>query len=135
VYNSVKSGRRTEVLVRKLVDHCTQQHIALRLWCVSMFHTDIPECLQQEVLSTPLRSAPAVVREVVPALAKYANVMGYSDSGLPAPGDGPKVIRLHHAGAGHTGRWPVECPACGQNVARELTETLGVAQAGERFSF
>ncbi|XP_070184187.1 uncharacterized protein [Littorina saxatilis] len=49
----------------------------------------------------------------------------YSDSGVPAPGDGLRVIRLSHHGNAHRGRWPVECQQCGKEVAVELRR-LGV---------
>ena len=67
------------------------------LWCAGVYNDDIPRQLQEEVLTTPLRSAPVIVSEVqsVLDLWSYA-IRGYSDSGLPAPGDGPSVIKLHH---------------------------------------
>ena len=83
------------------------------------------------MLTTPLRSAPSVLREVQPALAARSDeIHGYSDSGLPAPGDGPIVIRLDHGGDGHRGLNPVDCDQCGRDVADTLRR-IGVGGGGE----
>ena len=103
----------------------------LYLWCAGVVHRDIPPELQEEVLTTPLRSAPSVVREVQPALdARSDDIHGYSDSGLPAPGDGPSVIRLDHGGYGHSGQYPVDCDQCGRDIAARLRR-IGVGVGGE----
>ena len=103
----------------------------LYLWCAGVVHTAIPRQLQEEVLTTPLRSAPSVVREVQPALdVRSDDIHGYSDSGLPAPGDGPSVIELHHRGYGHSGQYPVDCDQCGKDVAATL-RSIGVGGGGE----
>ena len=103
----------------------------LYLWCAGVDHTDIPPELQEEVLTTPLRSAPSVVREVKPALDEWSrDIHGYSDSGLPAPGDGPSVIELHHGGYGHRKQDPVDCDQCGRDVADTLRR-IGVGVGGE----
>ena len=103
----------------------------VNLWCAGVFYTDIPSELQEEVFTTPLRSAPVILREIGPVIdrLKYA-VHPYSDNGLPAPGDGPSVVRLIHYGDAHTGRWPTDCERCGQDVAAELIR-LGVGRRGE----
>ena len=54
----------------------------------------------------------------------------YSDSGLPAPGDGPSVVRLIHRGNAHEGRRPTDCEQCGREVAAELRR-LNVGTGGE----
>ena len=103
----------------------------LYLWCAGVYHSDIPPELQEEVLTTPLRSAPVIVREVRPELFVHSSeIHGYSDSGLPAPGDGPSVIQLHHGGYGHRGRRPVDCDQCGRDVAAKL-RSIGVGVGGE----
>ena len=99
--------------MRKLTGRVTH----LCLWCAGVDHIDIPPELQEEVLTTPLRSAPVIVREVQPELYEWSDVIhGYSDSGLPAPGDGPSVIELEHRGDGHRGRHPVDCDQCGLSL-------------------
>ena len=103
----------------------------LCLWCAGVSHSDIPRQLQEEVLTTPLRSAPSVVREVKPELDEWSDeIHGYSDSGLPAPGDGPSVIDLDHDGYGHRGLNPVDCDQCGRDVADTLRR-IGVGGGGE----
>ena len=109
----------------------TGQVTHLYLWCAGVYHRDIPPELQEEVLTTPLRSAPVIVREVKPELDAWSRaIRGYSDSGLPAPGDGPSVIQLDHDGYGHRGRYPVDCDQCGRDVADTLRR-IGVGGGGE----
>ena len=113
--------------MRKLTGRVTH----LYLWCAGVYHGDIPQELQEEVLTTPLRSAPVIVRKVRPALAAWSDTIhDYSDSGLPAPGDGPSVIQLHHRGDGHRGRHSVDCDQCGRDVAATLRR-IGVGGGGE----
>ena len=102
----------------------------LYLWCAGVGHTTIPPELQVEILTTPLRSAPVVLRVVQPAIDEWSRegqVHGYSDSGLPAPGDGPSVVRLYHHGDGHKSGHPVDCVQCGHDVAALLSR-LGVGE-------
>ena len=113
--------------MRKLTGRVTH----LYLWCACVYHRDIPQELREEVLTTPLRSAPVIVRAVQPALGMRSGyIHGYSDSGLPAPGDGPSVIELHHRGDGHSDGHPVDCDQCGRDVAATL-RSIGVGGAGE----
>ena len=103
----------------------------LYLWCAGVVYRGIPPELQEEVLTTPLRSAPVIVREVQPALDVCSDAIHrYSDSGLPAPGDGPSVIELHHDGYGHRELDPVDCVQCGRDVAAQL-HSIGVGAGGE----
>nr|KAG5693855.1 hypothetical protein BaRGS_009911 [Batillaria attramentaria] len=74
------------------------------------------------------RCTPRILKEVQDALSR-TDVAQYSISGTPSPSDGPNIIQLRHQGAGHTGRWPVECFLCGQEVARVLKE-LHVGETG-----
>ena len=109
----------------------TGQVTHLCLWCAGVYHSDIPQELQEEVLTTPLRSAPVIVRTVQPELDGWSDVIhDYSDSGLPAPGDGPSVIQLHHRGDGHSDGHPVDCDQCGRDVAATLRR-IGVGGGGE----
>ena len=83
------------------------------------------------MLTTPLRSAPSVLRELQPELDEWSHLIhGYSDSGLPALGDGPSVIELDHDGDGHRGLNPVDCDQCGRDVADTLRR-IGVGGGGE----
>ena len=114
----------------RLVSKLTARVTHLFLWCAGVAHTAIPPELQKEILTTPLRCAPAVMRVVQPALglwSRYGQVHGYSDSGLPAPGDGPSVVELYHRGDGHANVHPVDCVQCGHDVAAVLRR-LGVGE-------
>ncbi|XP_070199033.1 uncharacterized protein [Littorina saxatilis] len=111
----------------RLVTRLAQQVPHLYLWCAGIVNTEIPPALQTQVFTVPLRSAPAVLREIQPGMQDYP-VHDYSDSGVPAPGDGLSVIRLSHHGNAHTGRWPVDCAQCGQDIAVELRR-LGVGRS------
>ncbi|XP_070202906.1 uncharacterized protein [Littorina saxatilis] len=121
--SSAKDGPRLTRLVTRLA----QQVPHLYLWCAGTINTDIPPALQTQVFTVPLRSAPAVLREIQPVIHRYP-VHDYSDSGVPAPGDGLSVIRLSHHGNAHTGRWPVNCAQCGQDIAAQLRR-LGVGRS------
>ncbi|KAK7098194.1 uncharacterized protein [Littorina saxatilis] len=111
----------------RLVTRLAQQVPHLYLWCAGIHNTEIPPALQTQVFTVPLRSAPAVLREIQPGMQDYP-VHDYSDSGVPAPGDGLSVIRLSHHGNAHTGRWPLDCAQCGQDIAAELCR-LGVGRS------
>ena len=103
----------------------------LNIWMAGVYDNYIPPQLPREALTTPLRSAPAILREVGPEVERWSGyVLPYSDSGLPAPGDGPSVVRLIHGGNAHTGRRPMDCAQCGREVAVELRR-LGVGTGGE----
>ena len=119
-----------EQSLQRLVSKLTGRVTHLYLWCAGVGHTDIPSALQVELLTSPLRSAPAVLREVQPAVdlwSRVGQVHGYSDSGLPAPGDGPSVMQLYHHGDSHTSDHPVDCVQCGHDVAA-LLRRLGVGE-------
>ncbi|XP_070202845.1 uncharacterized protein [Littorina saxatilis] len=111
----------------RLVTRLAQQVPHLYLWCAGTNNRDIPPALQTQVFTVPLRSAPAVLREIQPVIHRI-NVHAYSDSGVPAPGDGLSVIRLSHHGNAHTGRWPLDCAQCGQDIAAVLRR-LGVGRS------
>ena len=116
--------------LHRLVSELTGRVTHLYLWCAGVGHTDIPPALQVELLTSPLRSAPAVLRAVQPAVGVWSGmgkVHGYSDSGLPDPGDGPSVVRLYHHDDGHTSDHPVDCVQCGHDVAAVLRR-LGVGE-------
>ena len=117
--------------LHRLVSELTGRVRHLYLWCAGVVHRDIPQELQEEVLTTPLRSAPVIVRKVQSEVVGWSyKIRGYSDSGLPAPGDGPSVIQLEHGGHGHRDGHPVDCDRCGRDVAATLL-SIGVGGGGE----
>ena len=117
--------------LQRLVSELTGRVQNLHLWAACVYHDNRPPALQEEVLTTPLRSAPVVVRKVEQTVTVRSGfVHPYSDSGLPAPGDGPSVIRLTHHGNAHTGRNQADCEQCGHQIADELRH-LGVGSGGE----
>ncbi|XP_070203734.1 uncharacterized protein [Littorina saxatilis] len=98
---------------------------------------DIPPALQTQVFTVPLRSAPAILRQIQPVMDRL-KVKDYKDSGVPAIGDGLNVIRLSHHGNAHTGRWPLDCAQCGQDIAavlRRLGVGRSVANSPSRLSY
>ena len=120
----------TEQDLHRLVSELTGRVPHLYLWCAGVGHTDIPPALQEEILTTPLRSSPVVLRGVQPELdlcSREGKVHGYSNSGLPAPGDGPRVVKLYQHGDGHTNDHPMDCVKCGHDVAAVLSR-LGVGE-------
>ncbi|KAK7105175.1 uncharacterized protein [Littorina saxatilis] len=131
--SSQKQGPRHTRLVTRLA----QQVPHLYLWCAGTNNCDIPPALQTQVFTVPLRSAPAVLREIQPVIHRF-NVHDYSDSGVPAPGDGLSVIRLSHHGNDHRGRWPLDCAQCGQDIAvvlRRLGVGSSAANSPSRLSY
>ncbi|XP_070209383.1 uncharacterized protein [Littorina saxatilis] len=126
---STKQGPLHKDMVTELVNTVPKLH----LWSACVLKEGIPEQLQEEIFTTPLRCAPVVLRELQPAISRF-NVYDYSDMGIPSHGDGPNVIRLYHQGKGHVGQWPVECPQCGCDVAAEL-RLLGVGTTGTSLKY
>ncbi|XP_070203224.1 uncharacterized protein [Littorina saxatilis] len=124
---SFDSRDRHGPLLTRLVTRLAQQVPHLYLWCAGVLNRDLPTALQTHVFTVPLRSAPTVLREIQPVIHRF-KVNDYSDSGMPAPGDGLSVIRLSHHGNAHTGRWPVDCSQCGQDIAAVLRR-LGVGSS------
>ncbi|XP_025078802.1 uncharacterized protein LOC112554939 [Pomacea canaliculata] len=94
----------------------------LHLWAASCFHDYIPDGWEVEYLTRPLRSPPAVVREVEQdkMITTHNYVLPYSERGVPDHTDGPPVTRLYHRGQGHSGERPVSCVTCGREVASFL---------------
>lgn len=103
----------------------------LHVWAADMGNIDIPTQLDQAVFTVPLRYCSVVLREVEEGISHYSTVASYTDCGLPAPSDGPNVIRLVHyrnGHEGHDGRWPVQCWQCGLQVADLLCRRLAVGR-------
>lgn len=87
----------------------------------------IPQQLQEEKMTTPLRYPTTVLSEVGKAFHIFNDVVyPYSlPGGASSPCDGLPVIYLTHEGVRHEELWPVECEECGKCVA-ELLQQLGV---------
>ncbi|XP_025079698.1 uncharacterized protein LOC112555480 [Pomacea canaliculata] len=94
----------------------------LHLWAASCFHDYTPAGWQVEYLTRPLRSPPAVVREVEQdtKIAIHREVLPYRERGVPDHTDGPPVTRLYHRGQGHSERLRDDCVTCGREVASFL---------------
>ncbi|XP_070206633.1 uncharacterized protein [Littorina saxatilis] len=119
-----KSARRALCqLIEKLTTKCPD----LRLWACRVDRSELSPLLHTESLTLPLRCAPVIVREVQPAFTQLTHLENYSDTMLPSPADGLRVITLRHQGEGHIVMWPVECCECGSIIADELTR-LGVGR-------
>lgn len=103
----------------------------VRLWIASSKGTNLPPELHKETLTVPLRSAPSVVAEVDKGVRALENIPDYTCAGIPAPLDGPKVIRLHHQGPDHLEANIVECEQCGRNIATELQQLKVGARQGK----
>ncbi|XP_025100549.1 uncharacterized protein LOC112567889 [Pomacea canaliculata] len=94
----------------------------LHLWAASCYDGYAPASWQVEYLTRPLRSPPAVVREVkkdIDLTLRY-RVKPYSKRGVPDHTYGPPVRRLYHQLHGHSGYSPVHCVTCGRDVASFL---------------
>ncbi|XP_025112556.1 uncharacterized protein LOC112575146 isoform X2 [Pomacea canaliculata] len=102
----------------------------LHLWSASCYHGHAPAGWQVEYLTRPLRSPPAVVREVEQDLAITGthDVHMYSERGVPVHADGPPVKRVCHRGEGHSNR-SGDCVTCCREVARFL-RSLHVGATG-----
>ena len=124
------NNRTVGARYRKLVKELNSRVPDLHLWAACIGHKGVAPELQTETLTTPLRCSPVVVREIQSVLHRFSDVASYSDSGVPAPGDGLPVARLRHHGNGHDpDESPLGCYACGQSVAAELRR-LGVGVRG-----
>ncbi|XP_025113952.1 uncharacterized protein LOC112575976 [Pomacea canaliculata] len=94
----------------------------LHLWAASCLHGDAPTGWQVEYLTRPLRSPPAVVREVEQSDMIYPQfvVKSYSERGVTDHTDGPPVRLLSHRKQGHSDGQPGDCVTCGREVASFL---------------
>ncbi|XP_025111917.1 uncharacterized protein LOC112574815 [Pomacea canaliculata] len=103
-----------------LCDKLLIQVPRLHLWAASYFHKNAPSGWQVEHLTRPLRSPPAVVREVEQdkKIIKHRDVKPYSERGVPNHTDGPPVTRLYHRG--HSCHRSADCVTCGREVASFL---------------
>ncbi|XP_025113321.1 uncharacterized protein LOC112575586 [Pomacea canaliculata] len=106
------------LLCDKLLTYIPRVH----LWAASCFHERAPAGWQVEYLTRPLRSPPAVVREVErdEMITRSRLAKPYRERGVPDHTDGPPVTRLYHGGQGHSDCSPVDCVTCGRKVASFL---------------
>ncbi|XP_025099960.1 uncharacterized protein LOC112567481 [Pomacea canaliculata] len=95
----------------------------LHLWAASCYHGNATVGWQVEYLTRPLRSPPAVVREVEQdrSFTNDRDVLPYSERGVPDHTDGPPVRRLYHQRHGHSG----DSPENVTTTATTLTSTNG----------
>ncbi|XP_070178335.1 uncharacterized protein [Littorina saxatilis] len=107
-----------------------QRHVRFTLWAAGV-KLDVPADMERYVrkLTQPLRSPPAVVREVEQADdMKRGRVPAYTRPPVSAPCDGPPVLTVRHYDPGysdrqgHEGLYPWRCARCGELVADMLRD-------------
>ncbi|XP_070182575.1 uncharacterized protein [Littorina saxatilis] len=107
-----------------------QRHVRFTLWAAGV-KLDVPADMKRHVryLTEPLRSPPAVVREVEQAIdMKEGTVPAYTRPPVSAPCDGPPVLTVGHYERyrgdrqGHEGDFPWRCARCGELVADMLRD-------------
>ncbi|XP_070178941.1 uncharacterized protein [Littorina saxatilis] len=108
-----------------------QRHVRFTLWAAGV-KLRVPADMKRHVryLTEPLRSPPAVVREVEQANAmKDGTVPAYTRPPVSAPCDGPPVLTVDHYAdsyrgdrQGHEGRETWQCARCGELVADMLRD-------------
>ncbi|XP_070178943.1 uncharacterized protein [Littorina saxatilis] len=107
-----------------------QRHVRFTLWAAGV-KLDVPADMKRHVryLTQPLRSPPAVVREVEQADdMKRGTVPAYTRPPVSAPCDGPPVLTVDHYDRysgdrqGHEGDYTWECARCGELVADMLRD-------------
>ncbi|XP_025111731.1 uncharacterized protein LOC112574719 [Pomacea canaliculata] len=116
-----------------LCDKLLTQVPRLHLWAASCFHEHAPAGWQVENFTRPLRSPPAVIREVEREVyvSGCRDILPYRERGVPDHTEGPPVRRLYHRGQGHSGRLPGDCVTCGREVASFLHSLrVGVTESG-----
>ncbi|KAK7092750.1 uncharacterized protein [Littorina saxatilis] len=98
---------------------------SMHVWAGGMYRPDpLPPWIQLETIALPLRTPPAVLREVDQGSSiGGGNIPSYAQLTIPAPTDGPAVIKLKHDGqADHLGDSPCQCERCGENIAVALQQ-------------
>ena len=109
----------------------------LKIWAAAFYHASKPSFLISFPMAQPLRTPPAVTREVErsPFLTKGDLIPLYEEPSSPLPSDGPQPKCLYHRGGhhGHTGNKLRDCKQCGLDVANFLTELhVGVSGVFQR---
>ncbi|XP_070184860.1 uncharacterized protein [Littorina saxatilis] len=107
-----------------------QRHVRFTLWAAGV-KLRVPADMKRHVryLTQPLRSPPAVVREVEQANdMKDGTVPAYTRPPVSAPCDGPPVLTVGHYDRyrgdrqGHEGHYPWRCARCAELVADMLRD-------------
>lgn len=95
----------------------------LHMWVASC-RSDIavPQGWRGKPLNVPLSCPPSVIREVW----KDEDIAPYSTSIRLLPTDGLPVKNIHHMVQGHKAKEPRDCEACGEEIAKFLTQTRHV---------
>ncbi|XP_025111916.1 uncharacterized protein LOC112574814 [Pomacea canaliculata] len=108
--------------IQTLCDKLLSRVPRLHLWAASCFHEHTPAGWQVEYLTRPLRSPPAVVREVEQdeKITKARDVHPYSERRVPDHTDGPPVKRLFHRYHSDSNDKPSDCVKCGRELASFL---------------
>ena len=109
----------------------------LKIWAAAFYHTSKPSLLTSFTMAQPLRTPPAVTREVEksPIFTDGGRISLYEQPSSPLPSDGPQPKCLYHRGGhhGHTGNKLRDCKQCGLDVANFLTELhVGVSGVFQR---
>ncbi|XP_025099705.1 uncharacterized protein LOC112567287 [Pomacea canaliculata] len=104
---------------QKFVAKLRAEVLFLNLWAAGCSRPDIPYW-QVEYLTRPLRSPPAIVREVEQDSYFTDLIIPYSKRDVPDHTDGPTVKRVCHRGQGHSRDVIADCVTCGREVASIL---------------
>ncbi|XP_070190960.1 uncharacterized protein [Littorina saxatilis] len=116
-------------VIAKIYRALKQRHVRFTLWAAGVM-LDVPADMKRHVryLTQPLRSPPAVVREVEQANAmRDGTVPPYTRPPVSAPCDGPPVLTVGHHEyrgdrQGHEGVFTWRCARCGELVADMLRD-------------
>ncbi|XP_025111876.1 uncharacterized protein LOC112574796 [Pomacea canaliculata] len=130
VYKMLVARKHIKTFCEKLLAQVPRLH----LWAASCYNKNCPPSWQVEHLTRPLRSPPAVVREIKKdsVIIKGVSIQKYSERGVPDHTDGPPVTRLYHRGQDHSVYWPDDCITCGREVAKFLHSLrVGVTENNE----
>lgn len=126
------SNRKELEHFKHFCDKLLRQVPDLHLWVASFYHGRVPPAWQEKSLTRPLRSPPAVVREVAKdrRIGSNCDVLPYSQRAVPDHTQGPSVRWIRHQGHGHTESADRDCELCGQEVVSFL-KSLRLGAQGE----
>ncbi|XP_025111740.1 uncharacterized protein LOC112574727 [Pomacea canaliculata] len=110
--------------LQNFFDKLLAQVPRLHLWAASCYHQRAPAGWQVEHLTRPLRSPPAIVKEVQRSeVITSCFVPAYKERGVPDHTDGPPVRIVYHQGSPDF--WSGNCATCCSEVA-EILQSLRV---------